>query len=60
MRVLTADELPNWLPLRALREEKGQEENRPLGLSAAETKAPPFDPQTFPQADGVCKEASQT
>jgi hypothetical protein len=58
--VLTADELHNWLPLRALSEGEGLEENRPLGLSAAQTKAPPFDPQTFPQPGGICEEASQT
>ena len=58
--MLTPDELHNWLPLRALSEGKGPEENRPLGLSAAQTKAPPFDPQTFPQLGGVCDEASQT
>jgi hypothetical protein len=58
--VLTADELHNWLPLSPLREGNGREETRPLGLSTAETKAPPFDPQTFPQAGGVCNEALQT
>ena len=58
--VLTADELHNWLPLRALSEGKGPEENRPLGLSAAKSKLPPFDPQAFPQAGGVREEASQT
>jgi len=51
--------LHNWLPVRALSEGKGPEENGTLGLSAAQTKAPPFDPQTFPQLGGVCEEASQ-
>ena len=58
--VLTPDEWPNWLPLRGLKAGKAWDRNRPLGLSAVESKLPPFDPQAFPQAGGVPEEASQT